>query len=87
MSPIVVIFGLLYACETTNTLVYVLGGISSVLGLIVGFVGWGDMVPPRWFWIQSRVSLFGGRVGTAIIYAIQFFCLPAFIMYLIEYFG
>ena len=58
-----------------------------VIGLIVGIVGWGDTVPPRWFWIKSSMDLAGSRFMTALGYAIQFFFIPAFIMGMIEYFG
>ncbi len=88
VSPIVVAMGMLYVFTgTPDTLVFVLGGIASALGLIIGIVGWGDMVPPRWFWIKSRTDLAGSRIGTAISYAIQFFFIPAFVIGLIEYFG
>jgi len=65
----------------------VLGCISAVIGLIVGIVGWGNTVPPRWFWVKSSMELAGNRVLTAIGYAIQFFFIPPFICGLIEYFG
>ena len=73
--------------EDPDPLALILGGVSAVIGLIVGIVGWADTVPPRWFWIKSRTELAGSRVMTAIGYTIQFFFIPACIIGLIEYFG
>ncbi|MBO4588128.1 MAG: hypothetical protein J5711_04410 [Bacteroidales bacterium] len=65
----------------------IVGALSAVLGLVVGIVGWADTVPPRWFWIKSRVDLAGSRFLTAIGYAIQFFFLALAIFGLVEYFN
>ncbi len=73
--------------EDPSPAALVIGGIAAVIGLIVGIVGWGDTVPPRWFWVKSSTELAGSRIMTAIGYAIQFFFLPPFIIGLIEYFG
>ena len=77
ISPITFILGGLY----------LLGGVAAVLGLVIGIVGWGDTVPPRWFWIKSSMDLAGSRFMTALGYAIQFFFIPPCIIGLIEYIG
>ena len=87
ISPIAFILGGLYLLEDPSPAALVIGGIAAVIGLIVGIVGWGDTVPPRWFWVKSSMELAGSRIMTAIGYAIQFFFLPPFIIGLIEYFG
>ena len=87
ISPVAVVLGGFYLLEDADPLALVLGIISAVIGLIVCIVGWGDTVPPRWFWIKSSMDLAGSRFMTALGYAIQFFFIPAFIMGMIEYFG
>lgn len=73
--------------ENGDSLSLILGGVSAFIGLLVGIFGWGETVPPRWFWVKSATELAGRRVVTAFQYAIQFFFIPATIMGLIEYFG
>ena len=80
ISPIAIILGGLYLLEEPSSTSLVVGGLSAVLGLVVGIVGWADTVPPRWFWIGSRFM-------TAIGYAIQFFFLALAIFGLVEYLG
>lgn len=87
ISPITFILGGLYLLENPSPLTLGLGGAAAVIGLIIGIVGWGDTVPPRWFWIKSSTELAGSRILTAIGYAIQFFFIPAFVIGMIEYFG
>ena len=87
ISPITFILGGLYLLENPSPMTLGLGGASAVIGLIVGILGWGDTVPPRWFWIKSSTELAGSRILTAIGYAIQFFFIPAFVIGMIEYFG
>ena len=87
ISPITFILGGLYLLENPSPLTLVLGGVAAVLGLVIGIVGWGDTVPPRWFWIKSSMDLAGSRIMTAIGYAIQFFFLALAIFGLVEYFG
>ena len=84
ISPIALIFGGFYLVEDPDPLALVLGAIAAIIGLIVGIVGWGDLVPPRWFWIKSSVYLAGSRIMTAIGYAVQFFFLVLAIFALIE---
>ena len=87
ISPITFLLGGLYLLENPSPMTLGLGGVSAVIGLIIGIVGWGDTVPPRWFWIKSSTELAGSRILTAIGYAIQFFFIPAFVIGMIEYFG
>lgn len=87
ISPITFILGGLYLLENPSPLTLGLGGVAAVIGLIIGIVGWGDTVPPRWFWIKSSTELAGSRIMTAIGYAIQFFFIPSFVIGMIEYFG
>ena len=87
ISPITFLLGGLYLLENPSPLTLGLGGASAVIGLIIGIVGWGDTVPPRWFWIKSSTELAGSRIMTAIGYAIQFFFIPSFVIGIIEYFG
>jgi len=87
VSPITLIIGGLYLLEDPSPLALTLGVVASIIGLIVGIVGWGDTVPPRWFWIKSSMELAGSRFMTAIGYAIQFFFLALAIFGLVEYFG
>ncbi|MBO7570738.1 MAG: hypothetical protein J6T48_01145 [Bacteroidales bacterium] len=87
ISPIALIIGGLYLVEDPSPLALVLGGVAAVIGLIVGIVGWGDTVPPRWFWIKSSMDLAGSRFMTAIGYALQFFFIPPCIIGLVAYFG
>jgi len=84
ISPIALIFGGFYLVEDPNPLALVLGAVAAIIGLIVGIVGWCDLVPPRWFWIKSSVDLAGSRIMTAIGYAVQFFFLVLAIFALIE---
>ena len=87
ISPIAIILGGLYLLEDPSTASLVVGALSAVLGLVVGIVGWGDTVPPRWFWIKSSMNLAGSRFMTAIGYAIQFFFLALAIFGTVEYWG
>ena len=87
ISPIAIILGGLYLLEEPSSTSLVVGGLSAVLGLVVGIVGWADTVPPRWFWIKSSMDLAGRRFMTEIGYAIQFFFLALTIFGLVEYFG
>ncbi len=55
---------------------FIVGVILAVLGLIVGWSTWGQEVPPRWFWVKTKLELFDKRVWNAFSYAIQFFLIP-----------
>lgn len=87
ISPIAIILGGLYLLEDPTPASLVVGALSAVLGLVVGIVGWADTVPPRWFWIKSRMNLAGSRFMTAISYAIQFFFFALAIFGIVEYLG
>lgn len=84
ISPIAFFIGGFYLVEDPDPLALILGGVSAVLGLIVGIVGWADTVPPRWFWIKSSMDLAGSRIMTAIGYAVQFFFIPPAVIGIIE---
>jgi hypothetical protein len=87
ISPIIFVLGGLYLLEDPEPLTLILSCITAVLGLVVGIVGWGDTVPPRWFWVKSSMALAGSRFMTALGYAIQFFFIPPFVIGMIEYLG
>lgn len=55
---------------------FIVGAVLAVLGLIVGWSAWGQEVPPRWFWVKSKLELFDNRIWNAINYALQFFLIP-----------
>ena len=55
---------------------FIVGAILAVFGLIVGWSAWGQEVPPRWFWVKSKLELFDNRVWNAFSYALQFFLIP-----------
>jgi len=61
---------------SVTTTIY-LGVACAVVGLIIGFTGWAEEVPPRWFWTMSEVDLLDNRIGNALQYAGQFFWIPA----------
>ncbi len=84
ISPIILFIGGFYLVEAPEPLALILCGIAAVIGLVVGIAGWADTVPPRWFWIKSKMDLAGSRFMTALGYAIQFFFIPAAIIGLIE---
>ena len=71
-----VILGALYLIGDPSILSLVLGGVAAVFGLIVGIVGWADTVPPRWFWVKSKVGLFDTLIGGAFSYALRFAFIP-----------
>lgn len=86
LSPIITILGLLYICGNVDELKgweFIVGGMCALIGLIIGFTGWAETVPPRWFWVKSKTDLVGSRVGTAFSYALQFFLIPFAIMCII----
>ncbi len=55
---------------------FIVGVVLAVLGLIVGWSSWGQEVPPRWFWVKSKLELFDNRIWNALSYAFQFFMIP-----------
>lgn len=65
----------------------ILGGICAVIGIIIGFTGWAEDVAPRMFWVKSRVDLFDSKIGYALTLGIQFFFLPAAIVFAISLIG
>lgn len=87
LSPLCLFVGGFYLVECGDTLSLILGGVSAFIGLLIGIFGWGETVPPRWFWVKSATELAGSRFLTAISYAFQFFFIPPAVMGLIEFFG
>lgn len=79
LSPIITIFGgliLLFGFQLIETWLWVLCGISAVVGLIFGFATWHYDVPPRWFWVKSEMEMLDNRVFVALKYAVTFFLIP-----------
>lgn len=79
LSPIITIFGcliLLFGFRIIETWMWVVCGISAVVGLIFGFAIWHYNVPPRWFWAKSKMELLDNRVIVALRYAFIFFLIP-----------
>lgn len=86
LAPVFFFIGGFYLLENGNELILILGGVSAVIGLLVGIFGWGATVPPRWFWVKSASQLAGSRIMTSIGYAFQFFFIPAGIMGIVALF-
>ena len=63
----------------------ILGGVCALVGIILGFTGWVEDVPPRFFWIKSNVDLLDNRVGYSLKLGIQFFLLPSAIALIISF--
>lgn len=87
LSPIVMLAGLGYILSGgIEGWELIVGGGCALLGLIIGFTGWAETVPPRWFWVKSSIDLMDSRIGTALSLALQFFLLPSAIMAIIAIF-
>ena len=85
LNPIILIAAVVYfAMGDIEDWVLYAGAGSALLGLIIGFTGWGETVPPRWFWVKSSVDLLDSRIFTALSYAFQFFCIPAAVTAVVE---
>jgi len=85
LFPIVFLIAIIYfAMGDIEDWTLYAGAGSALIGLIIGFTGWGETVPPRWFWVKSSMDLFNSRILTALSYAIQFFCIPAAVAGIIE---
>ena len=85
ISPILTIFGALVLFGGGfEGYEFIVGGVLAVLGLIVGWSAWGQEVPPRWFWVKSKLELFDNRIGSAFGYAVQFFMIPFGITFIVE---
>ena len=77
ISPILTVLGALVLFgDGFEGYEFIVGAILAVLGLIVGWSTWGQEVPPRWFWVKSKIELFDNRVWNAFSYALQFFLIP-----------
>lgn len=85
LSPIVFFCAMGYfAMGNIEDWVLYAGAGSALLGLIIGFTGWSETVPPRWFWVKSSVDLLDSRIFTALSLALQFFCIPAAVAAILE---
>ena len=85
LSPLIFIGSVVYfAFGDIETWTLIAGGGAALLGLIIGFTGWAETVPPRWFWVKSNVDLLDNLVGTALSYALKFFLIPAGVMGIIQ---
>ena len=85
LNPIILIAAVGYfAMGDIEDWVLYAGAGSALLGLIIGFTGWSETVPPRWFWVISSVDLLDSCIFTALSYAIQFFCIPAAVAAILE---
>ena len=77
ISPILTVIGALVLFgDGYKGYEFIVGAVLAVFGLIVGWSTWGREVPPRWFWVKSKLELFDNRVGNAFSYALQFFLIP-----------
>ncbi|MBQ9546614.1 MAG: hypothetical protein IJU90_04950 [Bacteroidales bacterium] len=88
LSPIITILGgliLLFGFQIIETWMWVVCGMSAVVGLIFGIATWHYGVPPRWFWIKSEIELLDNRVIVALRYAFIFFLLPLCIQMIIAW--
>ena len=88
MAVLIWILGILYPLIFYGAVVYfafmeiepwvvIVGVGAALLGLIIGFFGWKEIVSPRWRWVKGNVDLLGSRVSTALGHALYFFFIPA----------
>ena len=97
IGPLVMIAGIVYIVLVLNNSdwhdvvvlnskpTYILGGVCAFIGVLIGFTGWAEEVPPRLFWISGNVDLLDNRLGYALKLGIQFFFLPATIALIISF--
>ena len=57
---------------------------SFVPGFLFGLLAWNYDVPPRWFWVKSKLGLFENLVGSAFGYGISFALIPAAVIMIIN---
>lgn len=67
------------------SLACILGAICTVAGIVIGFTGWAEQVPPRMFWVKGKVDLLDNKVGYALALGVQMFFLPAAVMVVLSY--
>lgn len=77
IAPIVRPLGILGAIcmlsEEVDQSLWIISGVLAFVGLIFGFTNWALEVPPRFFWVSSKLDAFGDRFSAAIGYALLFF--------------
>lgn len=92
LGPIISFLGAIYFLSYVDASVVhpiglsttcIIGGVCAVIGIILGFTGWAEDVPPRLFWVRSRMELLDSKIGYALTFGVQFFLLPAFICLII----
>ena len=71
VSPIISVLGMLVLCSGEfGDYDLIIGGALAVVGFIIGLTTWAETVPPRWFWVKSRLDLFESRIYNAFGYAL-----------------
>lgn len=56
--------------------IYIACAVSFILGVFFGVAAWNYDVPPRWFWVKSKMELFDNKIGYSLGYGARFFWLP-----------
>ena len=85
VSPIISVLGMLVLCSGEfGEYDLIIGAALAVVGFIIGLTTWAATVPPRWFWVKSRLDLFESRIYNAFGYALQFFLIPCCITGIME---
>lgn len=57
-------------------IVFIVAIVCFVFGIFFGVAAWKYDVPPRWFWVKSKMDLFDNKIGYTIGYGTRFFWLP-----------
>lgn len=84
------IFGLCYAVtegDFPELWFWCLSGGAFVLGFLFGMLAWHYDVPPRWFWVKSRLELFDNLIGSAFGYGLSFALIPFAVLIIIFFAG
>ena len=77
ISPITSIIGALVLCSGEfEGAEPIFGAVLAVVGFILGLTSWSETVPPRWFWVKSKLDLFDNKVWNSLSMALQFFLIP-----------
>lgn len=88
ISPVILFFGLGYIADGgMDEITLILCGITAIPGFILGLVGWKHTVPPRWFWVKSRVESLNNLIVCSFGYALQFAFIPPAIFFILDLFA